>query len=190
MTLSPKNAKELARRHQARPREGQRWFTPDESALVEILANLIVPSDDTGPGASHLALAGRPAVATLDRLVAGSRPRQAVYGRGLVALDGLAKDAYQSKFADLSPQSQVRLLELVDRVGREWAEPGSFASKIGTRVIILYHKWSGLHPAVEFFRTLVQDVLRAFYTDPLSWAWLDYDGPPMPAGYPGLVHRR
>jgi len=182
MTLSPRNAKE-------RPRAGPQWFTADESAQVEILANLIVPSDDTGPGAAQLARAGRPAVATLDRLVAGSRSRQTVYARGLVALDRLAKDAYQSKFADLSQQNQVRLLQLVDRVGRKWAEPGSLASKIGTRIIILYHKWSGLFPAVEFFRTLVQDVLQTFYTDPLSWAWLDYDGPPMPEGYPGLVHR-
>jgi len=183
MTLSPRIAKE-------RPRAGPHWFTADESALVEILADLIVPSDDTGPGAAQLALAGRPAAATLDRLVAGSPLRQVVYARGLPALNLLAKDAYRSKFLDLSPQNQVQLLQVVDRVGRQWAEPGSFASKIGTRIIILYHKWSGLFPAVLFFRTLVQDVLQIFYTDPLSWAWLDYDGPPMPEGYPGLAHRQ
>jgi hypothetical protein len=183
LRLSPRNVKQ-------RPRQGPRWFTADESALVKILANLIVPSDDTGPGAAQLAVAGRPAVETLDRLVAGSRPRQAVYARGLPALDRLAKDAYRSKFADLSQPDQVRLLQVVDRVGRKWAKPDSLASKIGTRIVILYHKWSGLYPAVELFRTLVQDVLQTFYTDPLSWAWLDYDGPPMPEGYPGLVRRR
>ena len=183
MTLSPKNAK-------PRLREGPHWFTANESALVEMLANLIVPSDDTGPGVAQLAFAGRPVVETLDRLVAGSRPRQAVYARGLLAMDRLARDAYRSKFADLSQQDRVRLLQLVDRVGRKWAKPDSLASKIGTRIIILYHKWSGLYAAVEFFRTLVQDVLQTFYTDPLSWAWLDYDGPPMPEGYPGLIRRR
>src|SRR6266850_1932664 len=91
MTLSPSNAQELARRHRERSPEGPHWFTADERALVDVLADLIVPSDEIAPGVAQMALEGRSVVETLDGLVAGSRPRQAVYARGLVALDRLAK---------------------------------------------------------------------------------------------------
>jgi len=86
MLLSPKQAKALARRRRERPREGLRWFTAGESALVETLANLIAPSDATGPGAEQMALLGRSAVETVDRLAAGSPCRQALYARGNTSL--------------------------------------------------------------------------------------------------------
>lgn len=190
MRLSSTNAKQPARRHRQRAREGPHWFTADESALVEVLANLIVPSDETGPGVAELALVGRSAVEALDRLIAGSRPRQAVYARGLVALDRLAKNEYGAPFQELSPPRQVELLRFVDRVYRTWSGSTSVAAKIRTRITLLYHKWSGLFPAVALFHTLVQDVLQVFYTDPVSWDWLDYDGPPMPEGYANLLARR
>src|SRR2546427_20738 len=190
MLLSPKQAKALARRRRERPREGLRWFTAGESALVETLANLIAPSDATGPGAEQMALLGRSAVETVDRLAAGSPCRQALYARGLLALDHLAKDEYKSAFVELSREHQVHLLQCIDRLHHKWSTPTSLTAKIRNRTVILYHKWSGLFPAVEIFPRLVEDVLQAFYTDPVSWVWLDYDGPPMPQGYPDLLDRR
>jgi hypothetical protein len=188
--LSPRQARKLARRHRERPREPSRWFTAEESALVTVLANLIVPSDDIAPGAAQLEVQGRSVAATLDRLAAGSPRRQAVYARGLLALDRLAEDERDCAFVQLPEQDQLRLLRFVDRRSQTWSKPSSFGAKIKTKLVIVYHRWSGLFPAVEFFPTLVQDVLQAFYTDPVSWAWLDYDGPPMPNGYPDLLDRR
>ena len=190
MMLSPKQAKELARRHRERPREGPQWFTVDESALVQVLADLIVPSDKTGPGAAQLGRLGRSAVTTLDRLAAGSPRRQALYACGLLALDRLAKDRYKCRFVELARENQVHLLQFVDRLRQKWSKPISLVAKIKTKIVILYHHWSGLFPAVELFPRLVQDVLQAFYTDRVSWVWLDYDGPPMPDGYPDPVDRR
>jgi hypothetical protein len=188
--LSVPDARELARRQRERPRAGALWFTADEFALVEVLANLIVPSDEIGPGAEQMAALGRSTGQTLDRLVAGSQRRQAVYGRGLVAFDRLAKDRYRSNFADLSQDNQAQLLRFLDRLHQQWSDQFALPAKLRARTSILYHKWSGLFPAVELFPALVQDVFQAFYTDRLSWAWLDYDGPPMPAGYPDLLHGR
>lgn len=188
--VSPRQGKDLARRHREPPRESLQWFTADESALVQILANLIVPSDETSPGAAQLNHSGRSAVETLDRLVVGSPPRQALYARGLLALDRLAKDRYRSTFACLSQQNQVHLLQFLDRLHQKWSTPISLIAKIKTKLVILYHQWSGLVPAVELFPRLVHDVLQAFYTDRVSWVWLDYDGPPMPDGYPNPVSRR
>ncbi len=190
MRLSPATARELARRQRERPREGERWFTADESALVEVLADLIVPSDDTGPGAGQLKLAGRSAAERLDHLAAGSPRRQALYGPGLLALDRLAQDKHKARFVALSHEQQVQLLQVVDRLRQSWSAPSSLAAKIKNRIAVLYHKWSGVFPAVELFPGLVQDVLQAFYTDRLSWAWLDYDGPPMPNGYRNVLASR
>jgi hypothetical protein len=189
--LSPQTAKDLARRHRERFREGQRWFTADEAALVEALANLIVPTDEAGPGAERLGLLGRSVGETLDRLVAGSPRRQALYARGLLALDRLAKGEYQSAFLELSRQQQVRLLHLVDRVQQKWSRPSSLTAKIKAKIVrLLYDKWRSSSPAAELFPMLVQDVLEAFYTDPVSWEWLGYDGPPMPEGYLNLFASR
>ena len=190
MMLSLKTSKELARRDRERPREGLEWFTADESALVEVLANLIVPSDEASPGAEQMDVLGGSAGETLDRLVAGSQRRQALYARGLLALDRLAKDEYKATFVALSQEKQVHLLQFVDRLQQKWSKPISLTAKLKTKIAILYHKWSGLFPAAELFPTVVQDVLQAFYTNRVSWAWLGYDGPPMPEGYPHPLDRR
>ena len=189
-TLSPTTARELARRQRERPAPGLEWFTADEAALVEVLAELILPSDDHAPGVAQLAQAGRPAVATLDRLVAGSPHRQAVYARGLLAVDRLAQQTDDRRFVELAPARQRLLLQFVERVQERWTAPVSLAGKVRARIVMLYHKWRGLFAAVELFRTLVRDVLQVFYTDRLSWEWLNYDGPPMPEGYPNVLAPR
>src|SRR2546426_447946 len=190
MLLSPFGAaRALKRRDQQRRQDGGRWFTAEESALVEILARFIVPSDETGPGADQMGSAGRSAVETLDDLVKSSPPRQRLYARGLLALDRLAKPKGKSRFVELSRDDQLQVLEFVDRLHQTWSAPSSLTTKIKNRVAALYRKWSGAYPAVALFPGLVQDVLRAFYTNRVSWSWLGYDGAPMPEGYPELAPR-
>ena len=188
--LSPaRAARQLKRRHQERARDSVRWFTAEESALVEVLAGLIVPSDETGPGAVQMGLAGRSAAETVDDLVKHSQRRQSLYARGLLALDRLAKTKGKSRFVELSREEQLQVLQFVDRLNQTWSTPGSHATKIKNKIDALYRKWSGAFPAVELFPSLVQDVLQAFYAHRVSWVWLGYDGPPMPEGYPGLDPR-
>jgi hypothetical protein len=182
-------ARQLKQRHKERARDGAGWFTGEESALVEVLAALIVPSDQTGPGADQMGLAGRSAAETVDELVKRSPRRQSLYARGLLALDRLAKTTGKSRFVELPRENQLQLLQFVDRLHQTWSTPRSHATKIKNKIDVLYRKWSGVFAAVELFPSLVQDVLQAFYTHPVSWIWLGYDGPPMPEGYPGLDAR-
>src|SRR5207302_11129310 len=116
--------------------------------------------------------------------------RQALYARGFVALDRLAKDHHKSTFVDMSSGGQTKLLQYVDRRHREWAQPISIHTKIKTKLVILYHKWTGLSQIVELFPRLVDDVMQAFYTNRVSWVWLDYDGPPMRAKHSEPPDRR
>ncbi len=173
-------AKELARRDLARPRDGAHWLTAEERTLLGALAALIVPSDDTGPGAQEAGV-----VETLDRLVAASPNRQTVYAPGLLAFDALAHDQHDRIFADLAPAHKLGLLEWVDRVHQDWDRVAPPLEKIRRKMAIQYHQWDGLTPAVALFSRLVKDVLQAFYTSQVAWEWLGYDGPPMPRGYLG-----
>lgn len=156
-------------------------FTADEMALLEVLARLIVPSGDTSPGAAQLREVGPSAAELLDQLVAGSPSRQAVYARGLADLNQQARRQYKTEFVDLRHDDQVQLLQHVERLGARSSSTQSFRPKVRAKLLARYHQWTS--PAVEWFPTLVQDVLTAFYTSPVSWAWLGYDGPPMPEGY-------
>jgi gluconate 2-dehydrogenase subunit 3-like protein len=187
--LSREPSRELARRHLERSPQDGHWFTPDECALVRVLASLIVPSDETSPGADEVDILGPSAVDILDRLVACSRPRRALYGNGLVALDQLAQRKYKGSFAQSTQVQQLVLLRHVDRLSQVFSNRTSLIDKIESTVAIFYHKWSGQFPAAELFPILVRDVLQVFYTSQVSWIWLGYDGPPMLDGYPELRAR-
>jgi hypothetical protein len=183
--LSWKRAGELAERNRYRQQNGRHWFTVDEHSVVDVLASLIVPSDGDGPGAKESGVVER-----INRLVAGSPDRQSVYARGLLALDERAQSDYGRGFAQLTYEQQVDLLRQMDRLHHKWSGSGSVMNKIRVKMAILYYKWNGFFWAVDLFPRLLQDVLRVFYTSRVCWDWLDYDGPPMPCGYPDLLERR
>lgn len=176
--LSVKESRTLSRRERQRPRDGTSWFTPQERALTEALACVIVPSDDTSPGAEDAGVTD-----ALDRLLASSPERQVLYARGLLSFDDWAQRKHGRAFAMLPLAQQVDLLREADRIHRgRSGEPGALRA-----VKRLYYMWR--LPAVDLFPQLVQDVLGAFYTSWVSWVWLRYDGPPMPHGYPDLSAR-
>ncbi len=160
-------------------------FTPEESALISALASVIVPSDETGPGAREADVGH-----TLERLAATSRSRREFYPRGLLAFDMWAEREYKRRFKDLSYQEQLHLLRQIDEVHQELSKELSLIGKIKRKLKVLDLQRKGLFPAVELFPDLVGDVLRAFYTSRVAWDWLGYDGPPMPRGYPDLVRER
>jgi hypothetical protein len=189
MLLSPGQVRQRMRRDRTRPGRGRQWFTTEEAALVEALANLIVPSDETTPGAAEMDVLGRSAVEALDELVAGCADRQTVYTRGLLALDRLALDTHGHRFVDVSDEDQIRLLERLDQQQQAWFAPMPIPARAKTKLLMLYHQRSGLSPAVELFPKLVADVLQVFYTNRVSWVWLGYDGPPMRARHVESVER-
>jgi len=182
--LSWKRTRELARRRRERPRGSSRWFRADEIALVDVLAALIVPSDETGPGAHEAGV-----VQTLDAMVAGSPRLQPLYGRGLLALDELARRVHGASFIDLTRDRQVQVLKDVERLSEAVSDTASLTRKIKSAALTLRGAANGSLAAAQLFPGLVGDVKQAFYTSRVGWEWLGYDGPPMPEGYPDLAAR-
>ena len=152
------------------------WFSPPERRLAELLAARVLPSDADGPGSREADVAG-----ALDRLLAAASPdHRALYGRGLQGLDRMARRRSGRGFGDLPEADQNRLLEDISGVAdRRFESP--VARRIPRRLTVLYYRWR--FPAVDFFSRFIDDVFEAFYTSPVAWKWLGYDGPPMPLGY-------
>ncbi|TLD40830.1 MAG: hypothetical protein JETT_2900 [Candidatus Jettenia ecosi] len=166
------------------------WFTQKENALIGVLAALIIPSDETGPGAldAHVAT-------TLDGIVLKSHAKQLLYKKGLDAFDEIAQREYGPLFSELTHDQQIDILHLVDiPSGKSYAPGRSLFDKIRRKVTgktkYLYYKhgkMGGLGAAVDLFPVLTKDVMQAFYTSPVAWNWLGYDGPPQPQGYLGRL---
>lgn len=84
----------------------RRFFTPDQFATLQSLADRIAPSIDSRPGAKDAE-----AAAFLDFLLAKSpRDRQALYQRGLDALNRSARNRHQKEFFELSSVDANALL--------------------------------------------------------------------------------
>lgn len=180
--LSWRRRRNLARRERERPREVGHWFTRGEATVVGALAALILPSDDTGPGATEADV-----TAALDRLLARSPLRQRLYRYGLLACDEWALHEHRRPFIELTADQQRELLRWVDPANARFAGASSVSGKILRKAVAVYRKWRC--PLVELFPQLARDVMGAFYTHRVSWEWLGYDGPPMPDGYPDLRER-
>ncbi len=177
------NSRAAARRRPSHSNTEPHWLTEDERALLAALSTLIVPSDEMGPGASEAKV-----VETLDRRIASSPSRQGLYARGLAGFDRLSRKRHGLRFAELTAPQQTDLLREIDRLSDAKTDSISVVERRAGRLLRLYRIVR--HPAVQLFPVLVKDVVQAFYTSPVSWEWLGYDGPPMPLGYLDVVQPR
>lgn len=180
-----RQSRELARRDLERPDGGTGWFTPAESSLAHVLASLIIPADDVSPGAQDAEV-----VTTLERTVANSLQGKEQYARSLYSFDEWARWKHGVKFIKLPHEHQLALLKMIEQESQDPAKNVSLGGKVTRKFRHLRYLRRGLLPAVELFPTVVDDMVKAFYTSEVSWAWLGYDGPPMPDGYPDLSMKR
>lgn len=183
----PLDAEQLARRERERPHDGQRWLTTDEYALVAALGAVIIPTDGTEPGATEAGVAEQ-----IDRMLAQTPRSQISYAEGLLALDNFAQARHGTRFAQLSYDHRVRLIEMVEQAKQILdKEPVSLPAMVERKLGWLYYSWMGVSkPAVHFLDRIVEDVTGSFYGSKVAWDWLGYDGPPFPNGYAGRLAQR
>jgi len=181
--------RELARRESERRGSKLRWFIPEEAAVADALAAIIIPSDDETPGMEEVGVFGPPAIVALDNLVATSSKRQELYSRGLLSFDLWARKAHNCKFAEMSKEDQIKLFELTQEVYEHCTENRSPMSKAWHRIRAIARMKNGWYYAAQLYPQIRDDCFQIFYTNRVSWTWLDYDGPPMDQGYPDLSAR-
>lgn len=145
-----------------------RFFSSDESKLLEALCDCALPQDDR-PQAQRV-----PIAPWIDaRLYANESPgyryenmpedRQA-YRMGLQAFDQTAHHLFGAAFIDLPRAKQG---EVIRRVA-EGSPPGE--------------TWETL-PAGLFFQNFMSDVITNYYAHPAAWAEIGFNGPASPRGH-------
>jgi gluconate 2-dehydrogenase gamma chain len=86
------------------------FFTPQEAALVEAIAEQFIPTDDDA-GAREAGV-----VFFIDRQLAGKHKRHAAaYRKGLPALDAACRDAAGKPFLELDSSARRAFLQRVER---------------------------------------------------------------------------
>lgn len=178
---------ELSRRNNQRFRDGLQWFTRDEAAVAEALANIIVPSDEETPGLEEVNVLGPSAIVALDKLASESSDRQLLYSRGLLSFDMWALARHGCIFTEMSRRDQIELLRAAQQIFESWTGTTSAVRKAWSRLRTLSGGGNGSFYAAQLYPQIRNDCFQVFYTSRVSWIWLEYDGPPMDDGYKSLV---
>lgn len=93
------------------PATGLKFFTAAQHHTVDVLSELIIPTDALSPGASAAKVAD-----FIDLLVSGVVDvEQAVWRDGLTALDAAATGSFGRPFAGSTPEQQVTLLTEISK---------------------------------------------------------------------------
>jgi hypothetical protein len=183
--------RELERRDGERKEKSGQWLTPDEAAVAEALAKIIVPSDEESPGIDEVCVLGPSAITVLDRMVRNCSNRQYFYSRGLLSFDIWAWRLHGGKFVELSTEQQTNLFRTAQEISDRWKSPPSLIAKLWRRFGAPFAEVSnGTFYAALLYPMIRGDSLRIFYTSRVSWVWLEYDGPPMEKGYAKLTEPR
>jgi hypothetical protein len=158
----------------------QSVLTPTELAILEAVASTLIPSDQQGPGAADAAVGMR-----IIRSLVENPALMTTYTTGLSKLDQLARARYGSSVTGLPTAQLHQLLSFLDKVYQSiFLGTGSLSSRVRAKAYYWYYvKWAGLGSTLEFWKQVQSDVLAHFYSSPVAWAWLGYDGPPFPLGY-------
>jgi hypothetical protein len=180
---------ELIRRD-ARRNGDSLQFTPEEAVIAEAIAKIIVPSGEGAPGIDQVSLPDEKAISLLGKIVAQSPDKQPFYSRGLLAFDRWALQEYGSSFAGLSTELQTALFREAQEKYDRWEVETSSLAKIQRGFRAIVYAGNGRAHAAKLYPIIRDDCLQIFYTNRISWAWLNYDGPPMDKGYPSLTQPR
>jgi hypothetical protein len=134
-----------------------RFFTSPEYALVERIAEIIIPTDET-PGANEAGVAE-----FIDFMVARDRPVQHGFRTGLTWLNAHAERTVGKNFLDLSPQQQGSLLEPL--AFKDKARPGE---EDGQRFFALMREYTvtGFYTSEIGFKELDNPALKFYAESP------------------------
>ena len=113
-----------------------RFFTPDQNALVDCIAEMIIPADERSGGASEAGVS-----LFIDGLVADSEPaEQQAWPRALAALDAEAKKRFQKPFVECATEQRDRILgELAAKEDDPQSELERFFVKIKRQTVSGYY---------------------------------------------------
>jgi gluconate 2-dehydrogenase gamma chain len=138
------------------------FFSASEYTTIEVLADLIIPSDGT-PGASQAGVSE-----FIDLMVSRDAALQPRFRSGLSWLDAHSKAHAGDTFLNLSPSQRIPLLESL-----------AYRNKFRT----------GEEEGREFFGLIREYTVMGFYTSEIGLKELDYPGLKFYAESPACPHK-
>jgi hypothetical protein len=178
---------ELDQRNAQRKENSGQWLRPEEAAVAEALAKIIVPSDEESPGIDEVCFLGPRAISSLDKMIRECTNRQHLYSRGLLSFDIWALREHGCKFVELSTEQQTNLFRGAQEINDSWKVKPALTTRLWRRFAAIRR---GAYYAGLLYPRIREDSLQIFYTSRVSWVWLGYDGPPMERGYSNLTQPR
>ncbi len=167
--------------HPPRRRRPGKVLTEHEYATLVALAEVIVPGDDLGPGATDVHAAD-----TIEQWLMRDSQMLERYRDGLRWLDEASAQVYGpgTYFVTLTREQQDALLAEAAHIVEEMRRPPThLPDRVWRYVDKVMVSYFGLGSGVAFVYLVRDDVLEAVYTHPKTWQTLGYDGPPQPLGY-------
>lgn len=133
----------------AKSAAGRRFFTPQEFAMLDEIAEMIIPADDVSAGARATGIAEY-----LDRRIGESRDpawRQS-WRDDLAEIDRLSREMSGKTFIKASPEQRVRLLERISMNEASPSEAGEYAfGTIKWSVADAYYRTrAGIHDDLKY----------------------------------------
>jgi gluconate 2-dehydrogenase gamma chain len=144
-----------------RPAYAPRFFSPEEYATVERLAEIILPSDGT-PGAREAGVSE-----FIDFMVSSDPGVQYKFRYGLTWLDAHSEQLHGTPFGKLAAPPQLEILDHLAYAARH--RPGEEEGR-------------------AFFKMIREYTLMGFYTSKIGLEQLDYPGLRIYAESPGCPH--
>lgn len=149
------------------------FFTKDEFALLDTLAELIIPTDDHSPGAHAAGVA-----AYLDRSVAEAfLPEDKTnWRKGLASVDALSESMHDKPFLKTSKSQQIAVLEKMSakekhgphQEGAEQneTEPEKFFGQLKESTVFAYYTSSiGIHQEINYKGNVLLDQFVGYMPD-------------------------
>jgi len=147
-----------------------RFFTPQESAVLQAVIDRVLPQDDRSEDRTIPIL---PEIDTrlFENHLNGFRyedmpPDQEAYRIGLKAIDEMARDRFGRFFCDLTVHREELILKSIHD---GTPDPD-------------HHIWTQM-PVHRFWALLMEDCVTAYYAHPWAWDEIGFGGPAYPRGY-------
>lgn len=147
-----------------------RFFSVEQAALMEAIANRLVPQDDR-THEMRIPIVPRIDERLFKNALSGFRyedmpPDREAYQLGLEAIDEMARKRFHHSFIDLEAYRQDTLLKSLHD-----GKPDP------------HHEVWRRMPVRRFWPMMLEDCVDAYYSHPWSWDEIGYGGPAYPRGY-------
>jgi hypothetical protein len=144
------------------PARAPKFFNESQVKTLEALSETIIPADQHSPGAKAARVPEY-----IDEIIADAdESTKSLWTLGLTAVDKMAEQEYQKKFADCAPSEQIALLE---KIARNEEHPST--------------------PEDRFFVAVKRATIDGYYTSAIGIHQdLEYQGNTALPEFPGCTH--